>query len=71
MSVGVQPNGARIARELALRGWDRCDLARAASLSRPTVTLAMRGLPIRPGSLVRIARALTNHDEISMVGELL
>jgi len=42
----------------AERGWSLSELARRASISRPTLATALRGKPVRARTAWKIARAL-------------
>jgi hypothetical protein len=64
MTGGVWVNVPRLRREMTLRGWRSTDLARAARLSPGTMTTVMKGRPVSPGTLRKIARALTQHPVI-------
>jgi plasmid maintenance system antidote protein VapI len=48
----------RVVADMALRGWNNTDLARAASISSMTVTRFMRGEAQTAKTAERIARAL-------------
>lgn len=56
MNVNVNPERLRL--ELACRGWNGVDLARASGLSRPTVSGALAGRPLTAKSLAAMIRAL-------------
>jgi lambda repressor-like predicted transcriptional regulator len=56
MSVNVNP--AQLRLEMARRGWDAIDLARASRLSPATVSTALAGRPIAAKSVGLIAGAL-------------
>lgn len=71
MTSGVHVNVAHLRHEIALRGWRPTDLSRAAGLSAGTMTLVMKGGPVSPRTLRRIAVALRKHATISGLGELL
>jgi transcriptional regulator with XRE-family HTH domain len=54
----VKLNGPRLRRELDLRGLTAAAFAVLAGLSAPTMTAALNGRSISPGSAWKIARAL-------------
>jgi transcriptional regulator with XRE-family HTH domain len=56
MSVSI--NASELRREMARRGWDAIDLARAARLSPATVSAALAGKPISAKSVALIAQAI-------------
>ncbi len=56
MSVKLDP--ARLDRELARRGWNAADLAKAAGCSPATISAARRGRPVTSATLSKIADAL-------------
>jgi lambda repressor-like predicted transcriptional regulator len=60
-----------LAREVARRGWNLADLARAAGVSSATVTAARAGRPVSPKSLRSIAAALASAPPLDGVDELL
>jgi transcriptional regulator with XRE-family HTH domain len=49
---------ARLDRELARRGWNATELARASGISVGTISAARRGRPVSNATLSRIAEAL-------------
>ena len=59
ISRGVRLNVDRLRREMAYRGLSGADLARLAGVSATTVSAAMLGRPVAPGTLRRIAIALS------------
>jgi transcriptional regulator with XRE-family HTH domain len=71
MTGGVYVNVSRLRREIALRGWRPTDLARAARLSPGTITTVMKGAPISPGTLRKIAGALKRYPVVPGLDELL
>jgi len=71
MTGGVYVNVIRLRREIALRGWRPTDLARAAGLSAGTMTAVMKGGPVSPGTLKRIAAALRHHPVVPGLDDLL
>jgi transcriptional regulator with XRE-family HTH domain len=71
MTGGVYVNVARLRREIALRGWRPTDLARAAKLSAGTMTAIMKGGPVSPRTLRKIAGALRNHPVVPGLDDLL
>lgn len=64
--MSVNLNTAQLRFEMARRGWDAIDLARASRLSPATVSTALSGKPIAAKSVGLIAKALlsTPADEI-------
>jgi transcriptional regulator with XRE-family HTH domain len=71
MTGGVYVDVPRLRLEIALRGWRPTDLARAARLSAGTITTVMRGRPVSPATLRKIATALRQHHPIPGLDELL
>ncbi|HEY1455911.1 MAG TPA: helix-turn-helix transcriptional regulator [Candidatus Dormibacteraeota bacterium] len=69
MSIKLDP--ARLERELARRGWNATDLARAAGCSAATISGARRGRPINSLTLSRIAGALTQAPILPGIDEIL
>ena len=49
---------ARLDRELARRGWNATDLAKASGVSVGTISAARRGRPVSNATLCKIAEAL-------------
>jgi len=68
MSVNI--NTAQLRLEMARRGWDAIDLARAARLSPATVSTALAGRPIAAKSMVLIAQALARAPVDEFVDKL-
>ena len=60
-----------LAHELARRGWNHVDLARAAGISSATVTAAHAGRAVSVTSVRRIAVALNSTPPIEGVDVLL
>jgi DNA-binding Xre family transcriptional regulator len=60
-----------LAREVARRGWNHADLARAAGISNATVTAAHAGRPVSATSISRIAAALNSTPPLPGVDSLL
>jgi len=52
----MDPN--RLDRELARRGWNATDLAKASGISVGTISAARRGRPVSNATLCKIADAL-------------
>ena len=52
----MDPN--RLDRELARRGWNATDLAKASGISVATISAARRGRPVSNATLSKIAEAL-------------
>jgi transcriptional regulator with XRE-family HTH domain len=48
----------RLDRELARRGWNATDLAKASGISVGTISAARRGRPVSNATLCKIAEAL-------------
>jgi DNA-binding Xre family transcriptional regulator len=71
MAMSVPVNTQRLIREMARRGWNGRDLARAAGISGPTVTMALAGRPIAPATLKRIALALLAAPPVEGIDSLL
>ena len=69
--MSVLINTEQLMREMARRGWSRGDLARAASISAPTVTMALAGRPVSPHTLKQIAIALAAAPPLEGVDSLL
>lgn len=60
----------RLRLELARRGWDGCDLAAAAGLSRATVTAAVRGRQVSTTTLRKIVLALSRAPVLPGIDDL-
>jgi transcriptional regulator with XRE-family HTH domain len=71
MTGGVRVNVPRLRREMALRGWRPTDLARAARISPGTMTAVMKGVPISPQTLRKIAGTLRRHPVVPGLDDLL
>ena len=56
--MSISLNQDRLRLEMARRGWDAIDLARAARLSPATVSTALAGKAISAHSVAEIAKAL-------------
>lgn len=69
MATRMQP--ARLERELARRGWNATDLAKASGISVATISAARHGRPVANSTLCRIADALRQAPVIPGVDELL
>lgn len=69
--MGTRLDPARLDRELARRGWNATDLAKASGVSVGTISAARRGRPVSNGSLCKIADALSNAPVIPGVDNLL
>jgi transcriptional regulator with XRE-family HTH domain len=52
----MDPN--RLDRELARRGWNATDLAKASGISVGTISAARRGRPVSNATLSKVAEAL-------------
>ena len=64
-------NAARLDRELARRGWNATDLAKAAGISVGTISAARRGRPVANATLCKIADALLRAQVMPGVDDLL
>jgi transcriptional regulator with XRE-family HTH domain len=62
--VTVRVNRARLLHEMACRGWHATDLARQARLSDATVSHVMRGRPVSPHTLRKVAQALVRTEPV-------
>jgi len=62
---------ARLDRELARRGWNATDLARASGVSVGTISAARRGRPVSNATLGKIADALCTAPIVEGVDLLL
>jgi lambda repressor-like predicted transcriptional regulator len=69
--MGIVLRTDALIREVARRGWNLADLARAAGISGATMTAARSGRPVSPASVRRIAAALTSAPPIDGVDDLL
>ena len=69
MSTRIDP--ARLERELARRGWNATDLAKASGISPATVSAARRGRAVSNATLCKIADALRDAPIISGIDGLL
>lgn len=67
----VRMNVDQLDRELARRGWNATDLARASGCSAATISAARRGRPISSTTLSKIAEALRNAPVIPGIDELI
>jgi len=66
MSVVV--DAAELSEALAMRGLLQKDLALIAGVSETSISLAMRGRPVRASTFARIARGLAAAPVIELVG---
>ena len=64
-------NADQLDRELARRGWNATDLARASGCSAATISGARRGRPISSTTLCKIAEALRKAPVIPGIDELI
>jgi transcriptional regulator with XRE-family HTH domain len=62
---------ARLDRELARRGWNATDLAKASGISVGTISAARRGRPVSNATLSKIADALREAPVVDGVDMLL
>lgn len=61
----------RLDRELARRGWNATDLAKASGISGGTISAARRGRPVSNATLCKIADALRTAPIVQGVDSLL
>jgi len=61
----------RLDRELARRGWNATDLAKASGISVGTISAARRGRPVSNATLCKIAEALRTAPIVEGVDLLL
>ena len=61
----------RLERELARRGWNATDLARASGISVATISAARHGRPVAHSTLCKIADALQKAPVVPGVDDLL
>lgn len=61
---------AKILYGLAVRGWEKQDLARAAGVSAGVVTKACAGIRVSPKSIERMAKAFASHPPKPALVEL-
>jgi transcriptional regulator with XRE-family HTH domain len=64
-------NQLRLRREMASRGWNACDLARLADLSPATLSAVLKGTPVSPRTVRKIAIAIARTPAIPEAAELL
>ncbi|HUZ86001.1 MAG TPA: helix-turn-helix transcriptional regulator [Candidatus Baltobacterales bacterium] len=64
-------NADQLDRELARRGWNASDLARASGCSAATISGARRGRSISSATLCKIAQALRETPVIPGIDELI
>lgn len=64
-------NTDQLRREIARRGWDAIDLARAARLSPATVSTALAGKAISAHSMSQIAKALSQAPVDELIDKLI
>ena len=69
MTTRMHPS--RLERELARRGWNATDLARAPGISVATISAARHGRPLAHATLCKIADALQKAPVIPGVDDLL
>ena len=67
----VRLNAEQLNRELARRGWNATDLARASGCSAATISGARRGRPVSSTTLCKIAEALRAAPVIPGIDELI
>ncbi len=68
MSISVNPDLLRL--EMARRGWDAIDLARASRLSAATVSTALSGKAVSAHSVHEIAKALARTPVVDFIDKL-
>ena len=64
-------NAAQLDREMARRGWNATDLAKASGVSMATISGARRGRPVSNSTLCKIAEALMKAPVMPGVDNLL
>jgi transcriptional regulator with XRE-family HTH domain len=69
VSTRLDPN--RLDRELARRGWNATDLAKASGISAGTISAARRGRPVSNATVCKIADALRAAPIVAGVDGLL
>jgi transcriptional regulator with XRE-family HTH domain len=69
VSTRLDPN--RLDRELARRGWNATDLAKASGISVGTISAARRGRPVSNATVCKIADALRAAPVVAGVDGLL
>jgi transcriptional regulator with XRE-family HTH domain len=62
---------ARLERELARRGWNATDLAKASGISVATISAARHGRPVANATLSKIADALLKAPVVPGIDDLL
>ncbi len=62
--------GRELRYQAAIRGWDQYGLAQAAGVSQATVSRAMAGGRVHRGPLLRLARALHEHEPLPELKDL-
>jgi transcriptional regulator with XRE-family HTH domain len=67
----IRLDAARLERELARRGWNATDLAKASGCSPATISGARRGRAVTSSTLSKIAEALRLAPVVPGVDELL
>jgi transcriptional regulator with XRE-family HTH domain len=69
--MGVRISPERLDRELARRGWNATELAKASGCSPSTISGALRGRRVNNETLRKIADALLNAPVVPGVDSLL
>ena len=69
MTIRLDP--ARLERELARRGWNATDLAKASGCSPATISGARRGRAVTSSTVAKIAEALRQAPVLPGIDELL
>jgi DNA-binding Xre family transcriptional regulator len=70
-SMTTRLHPARLERELARRGWNATDLAKASGISVATICAARHGRPVANSTLAKIADALLKTPVIEGVDDLI
>ena len=69
--VSTRLDPARLDRELARRGWNATDLAKASGISVGTISAARSGRPVSNATVCKIADALRDAPIIPGIDSLL
>jgi transcriptional regulator with XRE-family HTH domain len=69
--MGIRISPERLDRELARRGWNATELAKASGCSPSTISGALRGRRVNNETLRKIAEALLNAPVVPGVDSLL
>jgi hypothetical protein len=68
---GIRINPERLRIEFAVRGWTAHDAAQHCQVSEATLSGAFKGRRVSPGTLRRIAQALTKHNPVPGAANLI